>query len=41
LADAGRWSMRALDPGAGYAGALVAAGQDWEMSCFALPVPLT
>ena len=29
-----RWSLRALDPGPGFAGALVAEGRDWTLSCW-------
>lgn len=33
-ADAARWSMRALDPGPGYAGALCVEGTGWRLRCF-------
>jgi 4'-phosphopantetheinyl transferase len=29
-----RWSLSALFPGAGYAGALVVEGADWQLSCW-------
>ena len=32
-----RWSLVTLAPGAGYAGALVAAGFNWRMSCWQWP----
>jgi 4'-phosphopantetheinyl transferase len=30
-AEAGRWSLRALDPGPGYAGAVTVLGQGWKL----------
>jgi 4'-phosphopantetheinyl transferase len=32
--EAGRWSLRHLEPGPGYAGALVAEGAGWELTCW-------
>jgi len=32
--EAQRWSMRQLDPGPGYAGALVVEGTDWHLQCY-------
>jgi len=32
--EASRWSMRALAPAAGYAGALVVEGHAWQLSCW-------
>src|SRR5262249_24675748 len=29
--DSERWSLRAFDPGAGYAGAVVAEGRNWSL----------
>jgi 4'-phosphopantetheinyl transferase len=29
-----RWSLRALEPGSGYDGAVVAEGQSWRVCCF-------
>jgi 4'-phosphopantetheinyl transferase len=33
-AEVQRWSMRQLAPGAGYAGALVVEGTDWQLRCW-------
>ncbi len=33
-AEAARWTIRDLDPGPGYAGAVMAEGADWELSRF-------
>jgi 4'-phosphopantetheinyl transferase len=35
--EAGRWSLQALFPGAGYAAALVVEGHDWQLSCWQWP----
>jgi 4'-phosphopantetheinyl transferase len=35
-----RWTMTALEPGAGYAGALVVEGGGWTLSCFEWAPPL-
>jgi 4'-phosphopantetheinyl transferase len=32
--DAANWSMRILDPGAGFKGALIVEGHDWNLSCW-------
>ncbi len=34
--EPGRWKLQALAPGAGYAGALAAEGQDWQYRCWQL-----
>ena len=33
-AEAGRWSLRALEPGPGYVGAVAAEGRDWDLRCW-------
>jgi len=33
-AERDRWSLRALDPGPGLAGAIAAEGRDWTLSCW-------
>jgi 4'-phosphopantetheinyl transferase len=33
-AEVSRWSLRELDPGPGYAGAIVAEGNDWRLKCW-------
>jgi 4'-phosphopantetheinyl transferase len=33
-AHAGRWSMRAVEPGDGFSGALVVEGTGWTLSCY-------
>jgi 4'-phosphopantetheinyl transferase len=38
-ADAGRWSLRELEPGAGYAAAVVVEGHDWQLRCWNWAVP--
>jgi 4'-phosphopantetheinyl transferase len=35
-AEAGRWRLVALDVAQGYSAALIAAGQDWKLRCWAL-----
>jgi 4'-phosphopantetheinyl transferase len=30
----GRWSLRSLDPGRGYAGALAVEGHGWRLECW-------
>jgi 4'-phosphopantetheinyl transferase len=35
-AEASRWSLAALTPGDGYAGAVVTAGSDWQLRCWDL-----
>lgn len=32
-----RWSMRQLEPGPGYAGALMVEGADWQLQCWQWP----
>jgi 4'-phosphopantetheinyl transferase len=32
-----RWSLRELAPGSGYAGAVIAEGQDWRLHCWQWP----
>jgi 4'-phosphopantetheinyl transferase len=34
--EAARWSLRELDPGPGYGGAVAGAGHDWRLVCFDL-----
>jgi 4'-phosphopantetheinyl transferase len=34
--DSSRWSLKELDPGHGYIGALVAEGHEWMMKCYEL-----
>jgi len=33
-ADSERWTLRSLRPGAGFVGALVAEGKDWDLHCW-------
>jgi 4'-phosphopantetheinyl transferase len=33
--ETSRWSLRSLDPGAGYVGAVVASGRAWSPACWA------
>ncbi|MEM7343957.1 MAG: 4'-phosphopantetheinyl transferase superfamily protein, partial [Chloroflexota bacterium] len=35
--EADRWLMRGLAPGAGYVGALVVEGRDWQHRCWEFP----
>ena len=35
--DASRWTLRELEPGAGYAGALAVQGANWQLSCWQYP----
>lgn len=32
--EAARWTLQALEPGAGYCAALVAEGRDWQLKCW-------
>jgi 4'-phosphopantetheinyl transferase len=32
--EAANWSMRSLDPGEGFKGALIVEGHDWELNCW-------
>jgi 4'-phosphopantetheinyl transferase len=32
--EVSRWSLRGLEPGPGYAGAIVAEGNDWRLKCW-------
>jgi 4'-phosphopantetheinyl transferase len=36
-AEAGRWTLRALDPGPGYVAALAVEGSDWRLKCWDWP----
>ena len=36
-AEAARWSMRALDAGAGYKAALAVEGEGWDLKCWDYP----
>ncbi len=36
--EAARWSLREIDPGAGYIAALAVEGQNWDLSCFDLEI---
>ena len=33
-AEVSRWSLRELEPGPGYAGAIIAQGNDWQLRCW-------
>jgi 4'-phosphopantetheinyl transferase len=35
--EAARWTLRDLAPGPGYAGAVAAEGQDWQLRCWEWP----
>jgi len=35
--EVARWSMRALDPGEGYKGALAVEGEGWDLKCWEYP----
>lgn len=37
--ETARWTMRALSPGAGYAGALCVEGGEWNLQCYAFTSP--
>jgi 4'-phosphopantetheinyl transferase len=37
--EAARWSMRTLDPGPGYTGALAVEGGDWRLQCWEWRAP--
>jgi 4'-phosphopantetheinyl transferase len=37
--EASRWSLRALDPGPGFAAALAVEGYDWVLSCWQFSMP--
>jgi len=36
--EATRWSLRALDPGVGYVGAVAVPAHDWQLNCWELAV---
>jgi 4'-phosphopantetheinyl transferase len=36
--EAGRWSLRALDPGVGYVGAIAVPAHDWQLNCWEFAV---